>query len=104
MGNELHISLFVSSDCWNMEAWAFGICHQCGCCSKDERKRYESRIRLIEERLDDLRAFRNWFDDPASRAFQEKNVASNIKWAERRLRYYKKKLSEMEDKADAEVC
>ena len=95
MGHEPHITFSVRSDCWNMEAWAYGSCQRCGCCSNDKRERYESRLRLMEEHLDHFQNFDNWDDDPEDRVFQESNIRANIKWLKRRIKYYKNKLKAM---------
>lgn len=97
MGHDLHISYSISEDCWNIEAWAYGICHHCGCCSKDKLERYESRIRLLEERLDDQRSFEFLDESPERRSLQEKNIASNIKRIKRKLRYYREKVDAMKE-------
>lgn len=101
MGHDLHISCSITEDCWNLEAWAFGICHHCGCCSKDKRKRYESRILLLEKRLEDLRSFELWDESPERRSLQEKNIASSIKRIKRKLRYYMEKVNAMKEACDA---
>ena len=103
MAHDLHVTFAVRSDSWNMEAWGYGNCWHCGCCSRDKKKRYESRIRLLEEHLKHWNEFNNWFDDLEGRALQEKNIQTNIKWVKRRLSYYNKKLDEMKGDSNGNV-
>lgn len=96
----IHIDLAVAENCWNIEAWSFGICHFCGCCDKDKKKRYESRLRWLEEHLKENDNFQLWDDDPEGRVLQETNIRINHRHFMRKIRYYKKKLRELEAKTN----
>jgi len=95
MAEYIHISYSTKPNCWNLEASCYGICHQCGCCAKDKKERYQNRVRLMEQELTEREGFSLWDDDTELRKIQEKNVKADIKWFKRRIMYYKKKLSEM---------
>lgn len=92
----IHIDLTPSEKCWNLEAWAFGSCYFCGCCDKDKKKRYESRLAWLERMLEENDNFQLWDDDPDGRVLQETNVRINHGYFMRKIRYYKRKLREME--------
>ena len=91
----MHITFAAKPNCYNMTAWAYGNCYGCGCCSKNKRERYESRLKYFREELEERENFKYWDDDPAMRAVQEKNVKADIKLFKRRIRYYAKRLQEV---------
>ena len=92
----IYIDYAVGKDCWNMEALCYGICEQCGCCAKDKKERYENRLRWLQEQLEENDKFNGWDDDPDGRVLQETNVRINHRYFMRKIRYYKRKLKEME--------
>lgn len=91
-----HISFSIQDNCYNIWETYGGICVWCGCCTKDRIKRTKSRLKLFERMLDESLNFNQWDDDPELRAIQGKNVASDIKWARRRVAYYRKRLAELQ--------
>ena len=96
-GAAIHIDFAVKGNCWNMEASCYGNCYGCGCCVKDKKQRYENRIRYLNGMIEEQEHFDGWFDEPETRALQERNVKANIRWFKRKLRYYEKKLKGMKD-------
>ena len=87
----------VSNNCWNLNDSYGMICVRCGCCSKDKAIRYKARIKCLEEWIDDCENFNLWVEDESLRRIQEENVKSNIKYYRQQLRYYKRKLKEVEE-------
>ena len=85
-----HICFQVTDRCWNLIDSYGMICVHCGCCSPDKRKRYASRIAVLERWIDGWEHFDRWDDDPKGKAFQERNIRSNLKHFRRKLRYYKR--------------
>jgi len=90
---DVHIDFAVRKDCWNFIDSYGEICVGCGCCSKDKKTRYESRIRCVERWLDERINFDDWIE--GCRELQEKNIKADIKYYKRRLRYYRAKLKEV---------
>lgn len=86
----IHIDFACGKNCWNIFDSYGEICIGCGCCSKDKKKRYESRIRCLERWLKEQYEFDYWIE--GCEELQRKNIKSNIKYFKRRLRYYKKQL------------
>ena len=95
MAEWIHITFATKPNCYNAQAWAYGNCYGCGCCSSDKKERYASRLRYFREELEERENFKYWDDDPALRAVQEKNVKADIKVFKRRIRYYAKRLREV---------
>ena len=89
----MHIDVFCGKNCWNLIDSYGEVCVGCGCCSKDKKKRYESRIRCLEEWLKEREEFDDW--DEGWRELQEENIKSDIRYFKRRLRYYKKGLEKL---------
>ena len=90
----MHLDFAVGKSCWNLIDSYGEICVKCGCCSNDKKTRYESRIRCLERWLEERKNFDDWID--GWRETQEKNIKSDIRWFRRKLRYYKRKLAELE--------
>lgn len=88
---DIHIDFACGKNCWNLIDSYGQHCIGCGCCSKDRKRRYESRIRCLERWLQEQYEFDDWI--PEWREEQEKNVKANILWFRRQLRYYKKQLA-----------
>lgn len=86
----IHIDFACTEKCWNLIDSYGEICIGCGCCSKDKKVRYESRIRCLERWLKEQYEFDYWIE--GCEELQRKNIKSNIKYFKRRLRYYKKQL------------
>ena len=89
----IHFSESVGKNCYNLWQSYGAICVHCGCCSDDEIKRTEARIKLHEELLEHDKNFDNWFDD--LRELQEENIRKNIEWGERKIKEYKQKLAKL---------
>lgn len=85
-----HIDTSVMDKCWNLIDSYGEICVHCGCCSKDKKTRYASRIAVLERWIDEWEHFDRWDDDPEMKALQERNIRSNLKHFRRKLRYYKR--------------
>lgn len=88
----------VIDKCWNLYDSYGEICVHCGCCSKDPMTRVKARIDVLIRRIGECEAFDSWFADPYLRAFQERNIAADLKVLKRRLRYYRGRLLELEVK------
>lgn len=84
-----HIAVQVTDRCWNLIDSYGEICIHCGCCSKDKKTRYASRIAVLERRIDEQEHFDRWSNDPEMKALQERNIRSNLKHFRWKLRYYK---------------
>ena len=56
-----------------------------------------ARLKLMERMLAENEAFDSWDDNEEMRKLQEKNVASNIRYFKRKIRYYRNKLKEGEE-------
>lgn len=91
----IHICYSTKPNCYNAQASAYGNCYGCGCCSRNQKERYASRLRYFQEELDEREHFKYWDDDPKLRAVQEANVKADIKLFKRRIRYYAKRLQEV---------
>lgn len=92
-----HICFSVNENCYNFYESYGEICVLCGCCSKDLKKRTESRLALYKRQLDRVENFDNWFEDPKIKAIQEKNIKIDTKIYKRRIRYYEKRLREWDE-------
>ena len=92
----IHIDYSVKKNCWNLQASCYGNCYDCGCCAKDKRERYENRIQYLNEMIEEERNFDAWDDEPEWREIQEKNRNANIRWLKKRLRYYTRRLNELD--------
>lgn len=92
----IHVDRQIRKKCWNLRDSYGEICVGCGCCNQIPQVRYKSRIECLERWIDEQINFDNWFDDEATRKLQERNRKANIKYYRRKLRYYKKRLGELE--------
>ena len=86
----IHVDFAAGKSCWNLIDSYGELCVGCGCCAKDKKVRYESRIRCLERWLKEQYEFNDWI--PEWKEQQEKNIKANIRYFKRRLRYYKAKL------------
>lgn len=100
MGMTGHICYSVKAKCWNLYDSYGMICVQCGCCANDKSTRYKARIACLKEWLHEQETFDKWDNEYGLRETQEKNVAANIKYFKRRLRYYETKLKKLEGAAN----
>ena len=94
----------VTDKCWNLYDSYGEICVHCGCCSRDPVKRANARYELCLERIAHLNASDGWYKDPEIRALQERNIKKDLKYFNRRLRYYKKRLEELKNGTHSTVC
>lgn len=88
-------------DCWNMYDSYGEICVQCGCCSEDPKTRYQARLEVSKDHLEQERSFIDWSDDPELRAMQEQNVQSSTEYWQKNIEEYEQKLKELEGNQDA---
>ena len=91
------IDVQAKHNCYALR-WSFGeICVGCGCCDKDPLKRAKARLDYYTDLLEESENFSHWFeDDPELLALQKKNKASDIRYAKRRIAYYKKRIETLE--------
>ena len=92
----MYVDFAVQKNCWNLIDSYGEMCVGCGCCLKDKKKRYESRIRCLERWIDEWKNFDGWIE--GCEDLQRKNIRSNLKYFNRRLRYYKSRLKNMGNK------
>lgn len=95
-GGVIHIDFSVRKNCYNREAWCYGMCYGCGCCVKNKKERAENRLEYFNELLDEQINFNLWDDQPELREIQEKNIKANIRFFKRKIRYYKNRLEKLE--------
>lgn len=93
----IHISWSVRPDCYNMQAFCYGTCYGCGCCTKKKPDRWVNRLKYLNEELEQQKHFDLWDDDPELRALQEKNVKANIKYITRRIGIYNRLVKKYTD-------
>ena len=53
-------------------------------------------IEVCQRRISEMENFSLWDDDIVGRAVQTKNIKNSLRYFKSRLRYYEKKLGEME--------
>ena len=82
----------VNKNCWNHLDSYGEICVGCGCCQKDTTKRRKARLDVLKRWLEESENFDNWSDDEQLREIQEKNIADDIRYYKRKIRYYEKML------------
>lgn len=87
----------VRDNCWNLYDSYGMICVGCGCCSQDKATRYRARLETVRRWLAEKEDFDYWDDDPELRAIQERNTRSDIRCFRRMVRYYEKKVGEIEE-------
>lgn len=91
-----HIAVPVNAKCWNTQDSYGLICVHCGCCSTNKQKRYEARLKHLNRWLNEMENFTGWaYKYPDQMEIQKLNIASNIAYYKRRIRYYEKKLKEL---------
>lgn len=78
--------------CWNLIDSMGMICVHCGCCALDRAQRYQSKIKVLERRLQEREQFSDWAINPEIRSIQKRNIACDIKSYKRRIRNYKTRL------------
>ena len=89
------IDIAVSEKCWNLRDSFGQICVGCGCCSDDNKTRYESRLACIERWIKHEEVFDLWDDDPAMRELQERNRAENLRHYRIQRKYYRYMLKKV---------
>ena len=90
-----YVCMSVNDNCWNFRDSYGEICVGCGCCSKDKATRYRARIEAIEEWINEAENFNHWSDDEELRQLQEKNINTDTKCYKRWLRYYRKRMKDI---------
>lgn len=91
-----HICVSVKKNCWNMMDSYGEICVHCGCCSTDKKTRYEARLEHCKRWLKEREEFDDWaYEYPDLMETQKKNVASDIAYYKRRIRYYDDKMKKL---------
>ena len=93
----VHIDFQVNKNCWNLYDSYGGICVGCGCCSRDKATRYRARLDTVKNWLEEKQTFDLWDDDPELRAIQERNNRSWIRHFKSLIRYYERRLREVEE-------
>ena len=91
-----HIDFAVKKKCWNLMDSYGQICVGCGCCSADKKTRYEARLRCIKRWLQEREEFDNWaYEYPDQMKLQKKNIAADIAYYKRQIKYYEGKLNKL---------
>ncbi len=104
MENLCFIDFQIKSNCWNLMDSYGGICIYCGFCAADKKKRYEARLRCLKRWLEERENFDGWaVDDPELLETQKKNVADDVRYFKRRIRYYEGKLKKLADSASQTI-
>lgn len=91
-GQIIFIDMPQKKGCWNLIDSMGMVCVHCGCCNPDPIKRYQSRIAVLERRLQEREQFSDWAIDPETRSIQKRNIACDIKSYKRKIRNYKTRL------------
>ena len=92
----VHICFSKRKNCWNLYETCMS-CIGCGCCSSDPKERAEARLKVSERMLQEQYDFDAWDEDERWKETQRKNIKANIKYFRRCIRYYKKRLQELEE-------
>lgn len=91
------IDTSASDSCWNLYESHGEICVHCGCCSKDPVVRTKARIDVLQRHIEHFESFDEWSDDLLIRATQKMNIEKDLRSFRRQLRYYQKRLRELEN-------
>jgi len=91
----MHICYQVKKNCWNFYDSFGEICVGCGCCSDNPVKRAEARLELSKRLLEEREHFDMWDENPEWRKIQEKNVEADKRYFKKRIRYYTRRLKEL---------
>ena len=92
----MYIDFQVKPNCWNLEDSYGEICVCCGCCSEDKKTRYEARLNHCKAWLEERKNFSDWaYEYPDLMKVQKENIASDIKYYKRRIRYYETQLKKL---------
>lgn len=95
---KIHVCFAVRDNCYNPWETSGGMrCVACHCCVKDIKIRTKARAGLYQRLLDEAMNFDRWDEEPELKAIQKKNNAINIAWAKKRLAYYNRRLTQMEE-------
>lgn len=86
----MFIDYAVLENCEN--PYSYGeICVGCNACGRfDKKTRLESKLKVLEEWLEDRKNFDMWAEDEEIRKIQEKNLSESIKEIEREIKRLKK--------------
>lgn len=92
----VHTCSAVKSNCWNLADSYGEICVHCGCCSSNKKTRYKARLEHYKRCLKEKEGFSDWaYEYPDLVELQKKNIAEDIKYFKRRIRYYENKLKNL---------
>ena len=98
----IHVCMGIRKNCWNLYDSYGEICVHCGCCSDDQKVRAESRLAVAKEHLQEQLDFNRWSDDQKLRAIQEKNRKANIRHYRGQVKYYTKRVEELNKDGEQE--
>jgi len=90
----VYIDFAVRKNCWNFYDSYGEICVGCGCCSSDPRQRALSRLAVCKRQLQEKIEFDDWME--GWEETQRKNVKADIACFRKMIRYYEKRLKELE--------
>ena len=96
----IHLDFAVRKNCWNLYDSYGEICVRCGCCSADPIERAKARLEVCERWLQERLKFDDW--NEGLEEIQRKNIADDIKYYKRIIRYYKNRLKELEGRSVGE--
>lgn len=99
MVDHVYVDIAASDKCYNIYESYGEICIGCGCCAIDPEIRVRARLEMWKRRLEaletDLR-FNWWVDYPEIRELQVHNLMIDIERAKRRIRYYQRRLADLQ--------
>lgn len=94
---EIHLCTQVKKNCWNFYDSYGEICVHCGCCSKNALIRTKARLSVLKRELEESENFDGWaYEYPDLLELQKKNVAEDIVYFKKKIKYYEQKLSKLE--------
>ncbi len=89
----MYIDVQCKKKCWNLYDSMGEICVHCGCCSSDKKTRYISRLVTLKRWLEEKENFNGWcYEYPDLMQKQKQNIAADIVYFKRKIKYYEKKL------------
>lgn len=92
MSETVYITWAKSERCWNHYQTVYA-CIGCNCCATDKKLRYESRLRVMRELLQEQYEFDAWaYGYPEIMALQKRNINANIRYFKKKIRHLKRRL------------